>query len=39
VAWACVIALLFVACLRESPLKYGDLTALQQHPDTSKGTK
>jgi MFS transporter, DHA2 family, multidrug resistance protein len=39
VAWTCVIALLFVACLRESPLKYGDLTALQQHPDTAKGTK
>jgi DHA2 family multidrug resistance protein len=39
VAWVCVIALLFVACLRESPLKYGDLTALQQHPDTAKGTK
>src|SRR5271156_4197405 len=33
VAWTCVIALLFVACLRESPLRYGDLTALQQHPD------
>jgi len=39
VAWVCVIALVFVACLRESPLKYGDLTALQQHPDTAKGTK
>jgi DHA2 family multidrug resistance protein len=39
VAWTCVIALLFVACLRESPLKYGDLTALQQHPDTAKGRK
>jgi MFS transporter, DHA2 family, multidrug resistance protein len=39
VAWTCVIALLFVTCLRESPLKYGDLTALQQHPDTEKGTK
>src|SRR5277367_1377675 len=39
VAWVCVVALLFVACLRESPLKYGDLTALQQRPDTTKGTK
>ena len=39
VAWVCVIALLFVACLRESPLKYGDLTALQQHPDAAKGAK
>jgi DHA2 family multidrug resistance protein len=39
VAWTCVIALVFVACLRESPLKYGELTALQQHPDSAKGTK
>jgi MFS transporter, DHA2 family, multidrug resistance protein len=39
VAWTCVIALLFVACLRESPLKYGDLTAIQQHPDTAEGAK
>jgi DHA2 family multidrug resistance protein len=30
VAWACVIALLLVAMLRESPLHYGDLSALQQ---------
>src|SRR5271170_1048060 len=39
VAWICAIALLFVACLRESPLKYGDLNALQQHPETAKGTR
>src|SRR5277367_4011581 len=39
VAWVCVVALLFVACLREAPLKYGDLTALQRYPDTTKGTK
>ena len=39
VAWTCVIALIFVACLRESPLKYGDLTAFQPHPATAKGTK
>jgi DHA2 family multidrug resistance protein len=39
VAWACVIALLFVACLRESPLKYGELTAIQERPDAVKGTK
>jgi DHA2 family multidrug resistance protein len=39
VAWTCVIALLFVACLRDSPLKYGDLTALRQQPETAKGTK
>jgi DHA2 family multidrug resistance protein len=29
VAWACVIALLFVACLREAPLKYGELSHMQ----------
>jgi DHA2 family multidrug resistance protein len=39
VAWTCVIALIFVACLRESPLRYGDLTAIQQHPDTADGAK
>ncbi len=39
VAWTCVIALLFVACLRESPLKYGDLSAIQQHPVTRNGVK
>jgi DHA2 family multidrug resistance protein len=38
VAWACVIALIFVACLRESPLKYGELTAFQ-HSDAPKGMK
>lgn len=39
VAWASVIALLFVACLRESPLKYGDLGAMQQRPAAAKGEK
>ena len=39
VAWTCVIALLFVACLRESPLNYGDLSAIQQHPAPAKGVK
>jgi DHA2 family multidrug resistance protein len=39
VAWTCVIALLFIACLRESPLKYGDLSAMQQHPAPAKGEK
>jgi DHA2 family multidrug resistance protein len=39
VAWTCVIALLFVACLRESPLKYGDLSAMQQHPAAAKGER
>ncbi len=39
VAWASVIALVLVALLRESPLKYGDLGALQQHPAATKGVK
>lgn len=39
VAWTCVIALLFVACLRQSPLKYGDLTAIQEHQAMTKGEK
>jgi DHA2 family multidrug resistance protein len=39
VAWVCVIALFFVALLRESPLKYGDLSAMQQHPAAAKGEK
>jgi len=30
VAWACVVALLLTALLRESPLSYGNLSALQQ---------
>jgi MFS transporter, DHA2 family, multidrug resistance protein len=30
VAWACVIALLLIALLREAPLSYGDLSAIQQ---------
>ena len=39
VAWTCAIALLFVACLRESPLKYGDLSVMQPHPAAAKGEK
>ncbi len=39
VAWVCVIALVFVACLRESPLKYGEISALQRHPTPAKGAK
>jgi MFS transporter, DHA2 family, multidrug resistance protein len=39
VAWASVIALFFVALLREPPLKYGDLSAMQQHPAAAKGEK
>jgi DHA2 family multidrug resistance protein len=37
VAWACVIALVLVALLRESPLKYGDLSAMQLHEAAAKG--
>jgi hypothetical protein len=29
VAWACVIALLLIALLREAPLTYGDLSTFQ----------
>jgi DHA2 family multidrug resistance protein len=34
VAWACVVMLLLLVLLRQSPLNYGDLTAIQQqlHP-------
>jgi DHA2 family multidrug resistance protein len=39
VAWASVVALVLVALLRESPLKYGDLSAMQQHPASAKGGK
>jgi MFS transporter, DHA2 family, multidrug resistance protein len=39
VAWACVAALLFVALLREAPLKYGELSALQQDVSRAKGEK
>jgi MFS transporter, DHA2 family, multidrug resistance protein len=39
VAWASVIALVFVALLREPPLKYGDLTGIQQQQAAVKGEK
>jgi DHA2 family multidrug resistance protein len=39
VAWASAIALVLVAFLRESPLKYGDLSAMQQHPTLAEGGK
>src|SRR5271156_5133858 len=39
VTWTCGIALLFVTCLRESPLKYGDLTGIQQQQAAVKGDK
>lgn len=39
VAWTCAIALLFVAALRQSPLKYGDLSAMQRMPVSQKESK
>jgi len=39
IAWLCVIALLFVACLRQSPLEYGEISAMQQHSTPAKGVK
>ena len=39
VAWAAAVALVFVALLRESPLRYGDLSAIQQLQATAKGEK
>ena len=30
IAWSCACALILVALLRKSPLKYGDLSAIQQ---------
>jgi DHA2 family multidrug resistance protein len=39
VAWTCVIVLVFVACLREAPMKYGEISDLQQHPGPAKGVK
>jgi DHA2 family multidrug resistance protein len=37
IAWAAVIALFLVALLREPPLKYGDLGAIQQKSVAAKG--
>ena len=39
IAWAAAVALVLVALLRESPLKYGDLSAIQQLQATAKGEK
>src|SRR5271154_5229868 len=39
VAWASVIALVLVALLRETPLKYGDLYGIQQQQAAVKGGK
>jgi len=34
VAWACALAILLIVLLRRSPLDYGDLSLLQQGPNT-----
>ena len=39
VAWASVFALVLVALLREPPLKYGDLSGMQQQQAAVKGDK
>ncbi len=39
VAWASVFALVLVALLREPPLKYGDLSGIQQQEAAVKGEK
>ena len=39
VAWACAIGLIFVALLRAAPLKYGDLSEMQQQTIAAKGEK
>jgi DHA2 family multidrug resistance protein len=39
VAWACVAALILTALLRESPLSYGNLSALQEHSPAPQETK
>jgi len=39
IAWACVLALLLVALLRKSPLNYDDLTAIQEHLNTTQEGK
>jgi MFS transporter, DHA2 family, multidrug resistance protein len=37
ISWSCACALVLVALLRESPLKYGDLSAIQQIQARAKG--
>jgi DHA2 family multidrug resistance protein len=37
VAWACVVALLFIALLRKSPLNYADLSTMQTPLPASRG--
>jgi len=36
IAWSCVCALLFIALLRRAPFDYGDLSTMQQIPDSRK---
>ena len=36
IAWSCVCALLLIALLRQAPFDYGDLSAMQQIPDSRK---
>jgi len=39
VTWACVVSLLLTALLRQSPLNYSDLSAIQQHLQAPRETK
>jgi DHA2 family multidrug resistance protein len=39
IAWSCVCALILVALLRKSPLDYGDLSAEQQIPASTKESR
>jgi hypothetical protein len=39
VAWASFVALLLIAMLRESPLSYGNLSALQERSPAPQETK
>jgi DHA2 family multidrug resistance protein len=39
IAWSCACALIFVALLRQSPLTYGDLSAMQEIPALDKESK
>ncbi len=38
IAWSCVCALILVALLRRSPLRYGHLSAMQRIPGAGKGS-
>jgi hypothetical protein len=39
VAWVSIIALVLVALLRETPLKYGDLSEMQRQQAAVKGDR